>query len=69
MNACTQGLHPEDGTYIKDGLGQALVASNFHFICGPGFWCGGLMGHQGNRALFLNLAASSVKCLLNEEAQ
>jgi hypothetical protein len=59
-----QGISPEDGSYAKGGLGQALVASNFHFICGPDFWCGGLVEHAGNKALFLNLAASSARCLL-----
>jgi len=57
-------LNEHEGLYCGAGLGQSLVSSNLHWVCQEGSWNGGLIAKADNKALLLNLAASSVRRLL-----
>jgi hypothetical protein len=41
-------------------VSQVMVVSNYHFLADPTHWHGGLYTQADNRAIMMNLVASSV---------
>jgi hypothetical protein len=46
---------------LAPALGRVVICSNFHWICDPGGWMGGLFAEGENTVLWLNLAAAACR--------